>query len=166
MNYFFDCKTDEEVKKKYRELAKKFHPDHGGNANDMIELQKQYEAWRPSKSHQDFQEDLRKHFEEAQQTYNQGFGSYTGYKYNTNQNINNEYFKQRNDPRVAEYEAMKSQYNYMKFQYDGILAKQYQLTKENNDLKKKIESYKRKLDKLKKPKKDIKKDSKDASICL
>lgn len=43
MNYFFDCATKEEAKAKYRKLAKEFHPDKGGKASDMKELQRQYD---------------------------------------------------------------------------------------------------------------------------
>lgn len=45
MSYFYDCKTKEEAKTRYRDLAKKFHPDHGGDVNQMVNLQKQYQAF-------------------------------------------------------------------------------------------------------------------------
>jgi curved DNA-binding protein CbpA len=32
MPFFDDCKTQEELKERYRDLAKKYHPDTGGNA--------------------------------------------------------------------------------------------------------------------------------------
>jgi curved DNA-binding protein CbpA len=43
-NYFKDCKNLQEVKKLYRDLALKLHPDKGGNTQDMQELNAAYEA--------------------------------------------------------------------------------------------------------------------------
>lgn len=45
MNYFENCKTNEEAKKVYYRMAKKLHPDAGGNEADMKELNRQYEAF-------------------------------------------------------------------------------------------------------------------------
>ena len=42
MKYFAGCKTIEDVKKKYRELAKKLHPDCGGNAEAFKAMQAEY----------------------------------------------------------------------------------------------------------------------------
>ncbi len=47
MNFFSQCKTKEEVKVVYRRLAKAFHPDKGGEAALMMELQKQFDEWQP-----------------------------------------------------------------------------------------------------------------------
>ena len=43
MTYFRDCKTAEELKKAYREWAKKLHPDLGGNAEEFKAMQNEYE---------------------------------------------------------------------------------------------------------------------------
>lgn len=43
MTYFRDCKTAEELKKSYREWAKKLHPDLGGNAEEFKAMQNEYE---------------------------------------------------------------------------------------------------------------------------
>ena len=43
-NYFKNCKDLQEVKKLFRDLALKFHPDKGGSTQDMQELNAQYEA--------------------------------------------------------------------------------------------------------------------------
>lgn len=45
MDFFSDCITQEQVKVRYRDLVKHFHPDKGGKPEFMIELQKQYEGW-------------------------------------------------------------------------------------------------------------------------
>ena len=42
MRFFKDCKTKEEVKKLYRELAKQYHPDKGGDLVIMQEINKEY----------------------------------------------------------------------------------------------------------------------------
>jgi len=43
MRYFKDIKTVEQLKKTYRRLARKFHPDMGGTTEDMQEINKEYE---------------------------------------------------------------------------------------------------------------------------
>lgn len=42
-NYFSECKTQEDVKRVYREMAKKLHPDNGGDAEEFKRLQSQYD---------------------------------------------------------------------------------------------------------------------------
>ena len=47
LNYFQDCQTIEQIKKRYRELAQKFHPDHaGGDGEIMKEINLQYEQFK------------------------------------------------------------------------------------------------------------------------
>ena len=46
MNYFDTCRTAEEAKALYKELAKKLHPDCGGSTQAFQELQRQFtDAW-------------------------------------------------------------------------------------------------------------------------
>lgn len=42
MKYFKSCRTIEDVKKLYRELAKKLHPDCGGNAEEFKAMMNEY----------------------------------------------------------------------------------------------------------------------------
>ena len=42
MGYFNDCYTPEELKTKYRQLAKSLHPDKGGNKQQFQEMQGEY----------------------------------------------------------------------------------------------------------------------------
>lgn len=43
MDFFSSCKSESERKETYHKLAKAFHPDRGGDAGLMQELNKQYE---------------------------------------------------------------------------------------------------------------------------
>ncbi len=42
--YFQDCRTLEEVKRKYKELAMLHHPDRGGNTATMQDINNEYES--------------------------------------------------------------------------------------------------------------------------
>ena len=42
MTYFKNCKTIEDVKKTFKELAKKLHPDNGGNAESFKSMMSEY----------------------------------------------------------------------------------------------------------------------------
>lgn len=42
MKHFKDCKTIQEVKAKYRELAKTYHPDKNGSTESMQDLNAEY----------------------------------------------------------------------------------------------------------------------------
>lgn len=48
MDFFNDCKTQEEAKSTFKRLCKHFHPDKGGEESLMIELKSQYDRWKPS----------------------------------------------------------------------------------------------------------------------
>lgn len=41
--YFSSCHTADECRSLYKELAKKLHPDKGGNASDFQKMQGEYE---------------------------------------------------------------------------------------------------------------------------
>ncbi len=43
MTYFKDINTLEELRKQYKELLKKHHPDNGGNVADMQEINAEYD---------------------------------------------------------------------------------------------------------------------------
>ncbi len=42
-DWFADCRTKEEIKKRYRELARQFHPDCGGSAEQFRALKAKYD---------------------------------------------------------------------------------------------------------------------------
>lgn len=48
MNYFANCYTIHDAKKKFRELSHIHHPDKGGNSIIMSEIIRQYDAFVPS----------------------------------------------------------------------------------------------------------------------
>lgn len=42
MMYFTECTTAEELKKAYREIAKRLHPDNGGNEEEFKRMQSEF----------------------------------------------------------------------------------------------------------------------------
>lgn len=49
--YFNNCFTAEDVKSTFKDLAKKLHPDNGGNAEDFKNMMAEYtDAWRRYKN--------------------------------------------------------------------------------------------------------------------
>lgn len=44
MTYFRNCRTIEDVKRTYRDLAKKLHPDCGGNAEEFKKMSAEYQT--------------------------------------------------------------------------------------------------------------------------
>ena len=41
--YFTGCTTKQELKKRYRELAKQLHPDHGGSNDEFVAMKSEYD---------------------------------------------------------------------------------------------------------------------------
>ncbi len=171
MNYFTECKNKDELKKSFREWAKKLHPDAGGRAEDMVEMQRQYENWKepsPFGQRQDFGFDTKDAYErmkKAKESYSNPQSGMGGYKYSNQSNMYREFKQQANDPRIADYERMKQDHIYMSQSYSRMLQEKYAFQKEIEDLKKKVQTQKRQLDKLKNPserpsKKPLKKKTK------
>lgn len=143
MNYFKDCQNSDDVKRLYRELANKFHPDKGGDASEMAEINKQYHAWKePAK-------------------FSQSYGGYGGYRYNTQSTMWNDYKQQSNDPRLADYERMKAENKRLRQDYLPLQNENDRLWAENAALKKKLDRLKKKVSLSKKKEKNTSK-----SICL
>lgn len=163
MNYFKDCQTQDNVKRLYRELAKKLHPDHGGSDELMRELTRQYELWKPGNkfsqsSTMDYDEFEAK-FKKAAETWGNEFESkaqYTGfggYRYATVNDMKKEYFKQTNDPRLADYERMKSERDFLNLRLRDKTALCNDIQEENIKLKKKITRLEKNLKQQPKAKK-------------
>lgn len=75
-NYFADCKTIEEIKKRYRQLAQQFHPDHNRTGTDtnsiMADINSQYEKFRYMK--------FTATNHETKKEYTQEFNPFDGYR--------------------------------------------------------------------------------------
>jgi DnaJ-class molecular chaperone len=170
MNYFKDCKTKDDVKRIYRELAKKLHPDHGGSDELMRELTRQYETWIPANKfsqsstmdYDEFQDKFKKATAEEGFESNSQYTGYGGYRYANVNDMKREYFKQAHDPRLADYERMKQSYMELSDRCANNFNKVFELQMENEKLKKKITRLEKKL---KQPPK-AKKSGKDSAICL
>src|SRR5688572_14566301 len=46
--YFVDCKTQEEAKRKYKDLARQHHPDAGGDLRTMQDINAEYARFQAS----------------------------------------------------------------------------------------------------------------------
>jgi len=84
MNYFVDCKTQEEAKKLYKKLVKKHHPDKGGDEKVFLEVKKQFEEFisNDSEKYRRYYEGFGyrgNSFEEAANFF-RGFTSYREYQ--------------------------------------------------------------------------------------
>lgn len=167
-NYFKDCKTQDDIKKIYRELAKKLHPDMGGSKDEMTELTRQYDEmikYGPTGNHfnrfersstMNHEEVLKEGFKKAQEEYQRSYGGYGGYRYANQGSMWSEYKQQANDPRIADYERIKQENSSLKFNSMSYLRKIDNLQEENEKLKKKLERIEKKLAKpLKKKKKEL-----------
>lgn len=68
MTYFRNCRTIEDVKRTYRDLAKKLHPDCGGNAEEFKKMSAEYQTAfnRYKNIHESKQEDSKA---DQQETY-------------------------------------------------------------------------------------------------
>ena len=74
-NYFKDCHSIEQIKKRYRELAQKFHPDHNKEIDTnkiMAEINLQYEQFKNQK--------FTSTNHETGKTYEQTFDPFDGYR--------------------------------------------------------------------------------------
>jgi hypothetical protein len=160
-NYFNGCTNPDDVKRLYREMAKIFHPDAGGNAHDMAELTRQYEqalkgnqsySYGTSEELNAFNEKFRAAFEKEQDKYYGGFG---GYRYSNQGNMWSKFKEQQNDPRLAEYERMKVENIDLNSRLAKFSDRYYELKMENEALKKKLERLKKKLSQRKKKSKSV-----------
>lgn len=61
-NWFSDCKTLDEIRKRYHELALKFHPDLGGDTATMQDINAQYSDATSRTVRADTKFDWKKHY--------------------------------------------------------------------------------------------------------
>jgi len=73
INFFSNCHTIEEIKKRYRKLAQKFHPDHGGGDGEtMKQINLQYEKFKNVK--------FKGYNHETKKEYSTTFDPFDGYR--------------------------------------------------------------------------------------
>lgn len=70
MSYFSNCKTIEDVKRTFKELARKLHPDNGGNSEEFKIMMNEYKIMfdRLKNIHQSKDGDTYKQKEESTET--------------------------------------------------------------------------------------------------
>jgi len=74
MTYFDDCTTQEQVKTKYRKLAKEHHPDMGGSEAIFKQLNQEYLNWKPgSEKFKRYSNTNQSNYSEDKTKYYQGF---------------------------------------------------------------------------------------------
>lgn len=74
-NYFADCNSIEQIKKRYRELAQQFHPDHNPDIDTtetMKQINLQYEKFKNQK--------FTGYNHETKKEYEQTFDPFDGYR--------------------------------------------------------------------------------------
>lgn len=49
--WFTDCTTIEQAKQLYRKLAKRLHPDNGGNEKEFVDMQNEFESFCKNPRH-------------------------------------------------------------------------------------------------------------------
>ncbi len=167
MKYFANCKTKEEAKTLFRELAKKYHPDCGGTNEQMIELHKQYDlfdknewdyvenpqAFNKRQTHKNFDESsyqwyndrFNNAFEEAKKEYYGGFS----YKPQTNafEDAQKEIYRLRKELGEAEQKIYEKQdeINRVRTRNISIEAAHKILSIQYNKLNDKYEKLKEKM---------------------
>ena len=163
MKYFIDCKTKDEAKAKYRKLAKKLHPDAGGNQEDMIDLQHQYESFEENievKFTQGFNDTIfgsenafRESIYNKYHTQNQDSPYFRTYTFNSSTaNHSGEVNRLRDENtklrgQLYQYESViKSKTN----DVESLLRKNHLLEMENSAMKMHCRSMTKEIDELRK----------------
>lgn len=143
MSYFYNCTNEEEVKREFRKHAFKCHPDHGGNADEMVKLQKAYEDALKEMKIDKEQEETNRYYRGFNQNTNQQ--SYEQGQYeSTIQSLN------------KEIDRLKNMIKVNKDQFSTKYWEQ-QRTHEYNieDLKEEVKELKKENKKLIKEKKEL-----------
>jgi len=155
LNYFKDCKTIHEAKRRFRELAKKYHPDAGGDAKTFAEISHQMDNFTPSQpEHTNFSgyggdEYFHMAYERAQATKQSEYGQ-SGYRFNTSythsysipfdhpiheekRNLEKQVFEAQANARYFEkkYEEFKA---YLKNTNDFLFEKNREMAQKNDEI--------------------------------
>lgn len=142
MNYFQGCKTIHEAKARFRELAKKHHPDAGGDAKVFAEISNQMDAFMPSQpEHSNYYGN--KEYTGFEDAFNSAYTAYgaSGYRFNaTNRSTyTSSYSIPFDHPIHEELRQEKKLKEFHKKNFDEIMFNYEQACKREANLLLKIE---------------------------
>lgn len=144
LQFFKDCKTAEQVKETFRTLAKKHHPDLGGNQEDFIKLKTEYDyvikyGVEPTTDNANWMKDFFTVFSEAADVENQfrsnsrrytseSFGGFRSTRQAAN---DHQAFKNAEEQRIKNYFDIKSIEDVNYGIIEGIIAEGLQKEQDN-----------------------------------
>lgn len=139
MDFFSSCKTKEDAKKIFRQLAKMFHPDKSGDSTLMLELQRQHDAFDPNKTlHADIPNNLNRGYEWKRSSYT--FNTTNRHQYS------NELDQMRNDK-----EYWRNKYHDMVYQCSSTSLVLERCKQTAKDLEEEVKVLRKEIKELKKP---------------
>ena len=139
MDFFSSCKTKEDAKKVFRQLAKMFHPDKSGDSTFMIELQRQHDAFDPNKPK----------VEPIPDNLNRGYAwERSSYTFNTN---NRPQYSNELDLIRRDRDEWRSKYNDLTYQHSATKLTLERSGHEIRDLNEDIKVLRKEIKELKKP---------------
>jgi curved DNA-binding protein CbpA len=145
MTFFTSCKTIDEAKKLYRELCKQHHPDVGGDAAIMSQINEEYSKFTPTGNRS---EDMRWSYQEAFNRFNGGFG----FNFNQQNHFNDAYFRQRQESQ--EIKRLRDHINHVQYEnrmlHDMMVSETEKLKSKIESRDKRIKEYKKQIAELKK----------------
>lgn len=149
MQFFSNCYTIHDAKKRFRELAKIHHPDAGGDSKTMSEVIRQYDNFIPSR---------QPHSNSYEQT---NFFKSTGYRFNTTKRADTQEFFRRYSENLKNTHAPQNRFtsrNFESIPFDHPVMEElrelrsknnYAIQEENKWLKGQNERFSREIERLK-----------------